>query len=310
MIDFLEKQHSPWQSILLLLLLTFACSISIQILVIVLGLLTNANAQSFLSSGGDLSALQNTPFFVYALLASSTFGTFYLPAIFLQKREPYNLYFPSENRNNNLFYILAIAGLLAFGPMMGLIGEWNANMTLPEGLKGVENWMRRQEDASNDLIRNIVMVDSIGLLFINIIVLAVFPAIAEEYYFRGSVMHILHRIVKNQHLAIWITAIIFSAIHVQFFGFFPRVLLGAFFGYMLIWTNNIWVPIVGHFVNNATVTILAYYYTTQGKSFEDLQSYDNYPIFVYLGSLLLTTAIALLFYKKSKSNINYGEGLD
>src|SRR5690606_31006645 len=166
-----------------------------------------------------------------------------------------------------MFYVLAVAVLVAFSPMMELIGEWNAQMTLPESLKGVEIWMRTQEDASNDLIKKVVMVDHIGLLFVNIIVLAVFPAVAEEYYFRGSLMHIFNRIFKNIHVTIWVTAIIFSAIHVQFFGFFPRVILGAFFGYMLIWTNNIWVPILAHFVNNAIVTVLAFYYTTQGKTF-------------------------------------------
>ena len=299
--DFSDRQHSPWQSILMLLLLTFACSIGIQILVLILGLMTTS---------GSLSVLEDQLFFTYALLAAGTFSTFYLPAVLLQQREPYNEYFPTENKFNYVFYVLAIAILVAFGPMMELIGEWNANMTLPENLKGVEDWMRTQEDASNDVLKKIAMVDNLGLLLINIIVLAIFPAIAEEYFFRGSIMHILQKIVKNQHIAIWLTAIIFSAIHVQFFGFFPRVILGAFFGYMLVWTNNIWVPIVGHFVNNAAVTILAYYYTMQGKTFEDLQSYDNYSIFLYLGSLLLTIAVAILFNKKSKSNIIYGERLD
>lgn len=306
---FLEKQHSPWQSMILLLLLTFACSIGVQFLVVILGLLTSSSAQNYLSSGGDISSLQNMPFFTYALLASSTFSTFYLPSVILQKREPYFTYFPIENSQKYIFYAFAVAILLVFSPLMELIGEWNAHMSLPENLKGLESWMRTQEDASGDLIKKIVMVDNIGLLLINIIVMAVFPAIAEEYYFRGSIMHILERIVKNQHVAIWLTAAIFSAIHFQFFGFFPRLILGVFFGYMLVWTNNIWVPIVGHFVNNAAVTILAYYYTTQGKSFEDLQSYDNYSIFVYLGSLFLTIAVAVLFNKKSKSIHNYGERL-
>ena len=308
--DFLEKQPSPWYSLMMLLVYTFAFSIGIQLLVLMLGELTNSSAIGFMQGNNSPESLGgNSRFFMYALLASGTFGTFYLPSVFLQKREPLHTYFPIE-KTVPMFYVLAVAILVAFSPMMELIGEWNAQMTLPESLKGVEIWMRTQEDASNDLIKKVVMVDHIGLLFVNIIVLAVFPAVAEEYYFRGSLMHIFNRIFKNIHVTIWVTAIIFSAIHVQFFGFFPRVILGAFFGYMLIWTNNIWVPILAHFVNNAIVTVLAFYYTTQGKTFEELQTFDSYSIFVYLGSFMLTAVIAVLFYKKSKSNINNGEGLD
>lgn len=308
--DFLEKQPSPWYSLMMLLVYTFAFSIGIQLLVLMLGELTNSSAIGFMQGNNSPESLGgNSRFFMYALLASGTFGTFYLPSVFLQKREPLHTYFPIE-KTVPMFYVLAVAVLVAFSPMMELIGEWNAQMTLPESLKGVEIWMRTQEDASNDLIKKVVMVDHIGLLFVNIIVLAVFPAVAEEYYFRGSLMHIFNRIFKNIHVTIWVTAIIFSAIHVQFFGFFPRVILGAFFGYMLIWTNNIWVPILAHFVNNAIVTVLAFYYTTQGKTFEELQTFDSYSIFVYLGSFMLTAVIAFLFYKKSKSNINNGEGLD
>jgi membrane protease YdiL (CAAX protease family) len=308
--DFLEKQPSPWYSLMMLLVYTFAFSIGIQLLALMLGELTNSSAIGFLQGNNDSESLGgNSRFFMYALLASGTFGTFYLPSVVLQKREPLHRYFPIE-KAAPIFYVLAVAVLVAFSPMMELIAEWNAQMTLPESLKGVENWMRTQEDASNDLIKKVVMVDHLGLLFLNLVVLAVFPAIAEEYYFRGSLMHIFNRVFKNIHVTIWVTAIIFSAIHVQFFGFFPRVILGAFFGYMLIWTNNIWVPILGHFVNNAIVTVLAFFYTAQGKTFEELQTYDSYSIFVYLGSFMLTVVIAVLFYKKSKSNINNGEGLD
>lgn len=307
--EILEKQHSPWFSLMMLLVYTFAFSIGIQLLVVILGALTNSNAQDFLRSGGDVTTLNNSRFFMYALLASSTFGTFYLPSVMLQKREPLRIYFPGQ-QVDGLFYVLGIAFLFAFSPLMEIIGEWNAHMNLPENLKSVENWMRTQEDASNDLIAKIVMVDNIGLLFLNLIVLAVLPAVAEEYYFRGALMHIFDRLFKNKHITIWVVAIIFSAIHVQFFGFFPRMLLGAFFGYMLVWTNNIWVPIVGHFVNNAMVTIMAFYYTTQGKTFEDLQTYDSYSIFVYLGSFVLAIILGVVFYKKSKSVHNNGEKLD
>ena len=303
--DFIEKKNSGWQSLIILLLLTFACSLGIQFIVMLLG---------FFTGGVDISGNQDSVrsmldsrFFTSALLAASSFGTFYLPAVFLQKRESYYEYFPTYHLDKYLFYVLAVVLLVVFAPLMEVIGDWNASMKLPSYLKGIEQWMREQEDTMAVLTKKMVMVDNVWFLLLNIVVMAVLPAIAEEYYFRGSLMHIIGRLVKNHHLAIWITAFIFSAIHVQFFGFFLRLILGAFFGYMLVWTKNVWVPILAHFVNNALVTILAYYYTKQGKSFEDLQVMSDYPIFVYIGSLLLTIGVIVLFVKNSKEE-KYSNG--
>lgn len=306
--DFVDNQPSPWwKSLMLLLFYTVALSITVQLAALIIGSLSGANLDFI--NGADNSATGNNRFFMYAILASGTFGTFYLPAVMLQKKEPMTDYFPAE-KSPIIFFLLAIGLLFAFGPLMEKIGEWNAIMNFPDSLKGIETWMRVQEESSSELIKKVVMVDHLGLLLVNIIVMAVFPAVAEEYYFRGALMDIFGRLFKNIHVTIWVTAIIFSAIHIQFLGFFPRMILGAFFGYMLVWTNNIWVPIVGHFVNNAAVTVLAYYYTTQGKSFEDLQAYDSYSIFVYLGSLILTIAIAMVFYKKSKEYSTHEQRLD
>lgn len=293
--------RSPWQSLVHLLLLTFVWSIGIQVLAIVVGSLSGGG----LFDGGNL--LDQSPFFRYLILAAGTFGTFYLPSVLLQKREPYNDYFPYENKSVVLLCILGVAMLVAVGPVMERIGEWNAHMSLPESWKGIEEWMRQQEDAANEVVKKVAMVDNIGFLFLNLIVLAVLPAIAEEYYFRGVLMHIILRIAKNGHVAVWLTAIIFSAIHVQFFGFFPRMILGVLFGYMLLWSRNMWVPIVAHFVNNATVTILAYYYTVQGKTFEELQSFTDYPLWMYGGSIVLTIMVVVLFYNKTKNQQEYGE---
>lgn len=306
--DLVDKQPSPWKSLILLMLYTVTLSISVQLIALLLGSLSGANIMDFMNES-NTSGVGNSRFFMYAMLASGTFGTFYLPAVILQKKEPMVDYFTAE-KSPLIFFCLAVGMLVVFGPLMEKIGEWNSNMNFPESLKGIENWMRAQEESSNGLIKKVVMVDNFGLLLINIIVLAVFPAIAEEYYFRGALMNIFGRVFNNIHITVWLVAIIFSAIHVQFLGFFPRMILGAFFGYMLVWTNNIWVPIVGHFVNNALVAVFAYYYTLQGKTFEELQSYDSYSVFVYLGSIILTIAIAIVFYKKSKENSSHGERLD
>lgn len=303
------RPNGPWTSLIILLGLTLACSVGVQMLVLLLGLFTGGGLAEILSNGGDMSSFSSRPFFLYALLVSSSFGTFLLPGLILQRLESYFNYFPTESRSNYLPYILAVGIMFAFGPIMQLVGEANMQMNLPDSWAGLEDWMRTQEDSMATLTERIVMVDSWGLLFANILVMAVMPAIAEEYYFRGSLMHIIQRLVKNYHITVWLSAIIFSAIHVQFFGFFPRMILGVFFGYMFVWTQNIWIPILAHFVNNATVAVVAFVYTRQGKSYVDLQSYDAYPIFIYIGSFVLTVILAVWFYKYSKGN-NNGDRLE
>lgn len=299
--QYIGKPNGPWNSLVILLGLTLACSVFVQLLVVLLGVFSNGGITELLEAQGELSALSDRPFFLYALLIASSFGTFFLPAFVLQRLEPYFEYFPVENRSNWLLYGVSVAFLFAFGPMMQLLGEANMQMSLPESWKGMEEWMRVQEQSMATLTERIVMVDRWELLFANILVMAVMPAIAEEYYFRGSLMHIIQRIAKNYHITVWVSAIIFSAIHVQFFGFIPRMILGVFFGYMFVWTQNIWIPILAHFVNNATVAVVAFVYTRQGKTYADLQTYDSYSIFVYIASFILTVVLGLWFYKISNN---------
>ncbi|WP_164109848.1 MULTISPECIES: CPBP family intramembrane glutamic endopeptidase [Sphingobacterium] len=299
--QYVGKPNGPWSSFVILLGLTLGCSVVVQLLVLILGVFSNGWGGEILDSGGDLSSFADRPFFLYALLVSSSFGTFLLPALVLQRLEPYFNYFPTENKRVWLPYVVAAALLFAFGPIMQLIGEANMTMTLPESWNKIEVWMRTQEDSMAVLTERIVMVDSWEFLVANIIVMAAMPAIAEEYYFRGSLMHMIQRLTKNYHLTVWVSALVFSAIHVQFFGFFPRMLLGVFFGYMFVWTQNIWIPILAHFVNNATVAVIAFVYTRQGKTYADLQTYESYTIFVYIGSLMLTILLGVWFYKISKN---------
>lgn len=308
--QYVSRPNGPWSSFVILLGLTLGCSVVVQLLVLILGVFSNGGVAEILDNGGDLSSFADRPFFLYALLVSSSFGTFLLPALVLQRLEPYFNYFPGGNKRAWLPYVVAVALLFAFGPIMQLIGEANMTMTLPDSWNKIEGWMRTQEDSMAVLTERIVMVDRWELLLVNIIVMAAMPAIAEEYYFRGSLMHMIQRLTKNYHLTVWVSAIIFSAIHVQFFGFFPRMILGVFFGYMFVWTQNIWIPILAHFVNNATVAVIAFVYTRQGKTYADLQTYESYSIFVYIGSLMLTILLGVWFYKISKIKKYNGEGLE
>lgn len=302
------KKNSPWLSLMILLGLTFACAFVLQ-LVVVLGILIGTgDINSLVNSGGSI--YPEDTMMLYLLLGISSIATFLLPALFLQIIEKRQVdYFPKESAHLGKYLVLSLLFLLACNPAMELVSRWNMEMTLPESFQGMEAWMRGKEDEMAELTEKLVMVESLEYLLLNLFVMAVIPAIVEEFYFRGALQKIFIRLFNNVHVAIWVTAIIFSAIHVQFYGFFPRMLLGLIFGYAFLWSRNIWVPVFAHFLNNASVTLIAYFYAREGKTYYDLQNSNPYSLPLYIGSIILSIGIAYYFYMISQ-NKNKQNGLE
>jgi membrane protease YdiL (CAAX protease family) len=137
-------------------------------------------------------------------------------------------------------------------------GEINSMMDFPAGLSGVEAWMTEKEQEADLMIKSLIAAGSFGIMLLNLFTLALMPAIAEEFLFRGVFQRIFTRLFRSGHLAIWLTAFIFSAIHLQFFGFLPRFVLGLVFGYLFFWSGTLWLPVTAHFVNNAFPVIFSY----------------------------------------------------
>ncbi len=144
-------------------------------------------------------------------------------------------------------------------PLVNWLALINSNLHLPEFLSGVEEWIYSTEAQAEALIKKFLSMDSAGDLAFNLVVIALVPALSEELFFRGAVQPIFQRWLKNGHLAVWVTAFVFSFIHLQFLGFLPRFLLGAVLGYAALWSNSLLVPIIGHFVNNALAVITAWF---------------------------------------------------
>ena len=155
-------------------------------------------------------------------------------------------------------YLYGIIALLALLPIVGVVNEWNQAISLPDFLAPLEAWMRESEDLATELQERFLSGTSYWDLIINIIVMAVTPAICEELLFRGVIQNQLEKWFKNAHVAVWVAAIIFSAIHFQFYGFFPRMILGAALGYLLVYGKSLWLPIVAHCVNNSLAVIAAW----------------------------------------------------
>lgn len=201
------------------------------------------------------------------------------------------------NKGVNFATLLLVALLsITAMPLINLTGELNSNLQLPEWLSGVETWMKNTEEKAAELTELFLKVDGIPGLLFNIFMIAVLPAIGEELLFRGVVQRIFIRWTKNSHLGIWIAAILFSALHMQFYGFIPRMLLGALFGYLLVWSGSMWLPIAAHFVNNA-VAVIGMYMIDKGTikpEFEEIGSTGDSVYFSFVSIAFVALLLWLI----------------
>jgi membrane protease YdiL (CAAX protease family) len=160
------------------------------------------------------------------------------------------------NRSLSFANLVLVAVLIFFAnPFVNLVGELNASMTFPGWLSGVEEWMRNSEEKATKLTEAFLNVETYWGLMFNLFMIAFLPAIGEELLFRGVIQRIFTNMTNNLHWGIWISAILFSALHMQFYGFVPRMLLGVLFGYLLVWSGSIWLPILAHFLNNGIAVV-------------------------------------------------------
>lgn len=143
-------------------------------------------------------------------------------------------------------------------PAMNWLVDFNESMSLPSWMGGIEKWMRTTEDAAATATEQLLDIHSIGELLACVFVVGFLAGLSEEMLFRGAMLRTMQDSRLGTHAVVWIVAIVFSAIHMQFYGFFPRMIIGLWLGYLLVWTRCLWVPIIAHTLNNSTVVIFSY----------------------------------------------------
>lgn len=238
--------------------------------------------------------LQNLFLFIAPTIITAIFIT-KLPADFLQLRKC-----PSIK-----FFILTIVILILSVPAMNFIVHCNKSIVFPESMKTIESTLKAMEETSREQIKILLGEPTIGSLVISIFIVGLLTGLGEELFFRGGLQNILCTKPSNPHKAIWITAIIFSAMHFQFYGFIPRVLLGAFFGYLAYWSGSIWLPIFAHALNNSLVVISTWLISRNTMDIDinkigtDL-SIESYILIVI--SAIATTIGTIILYRYSKQH--------
>jgi membrane protease YdiL (CAAX protease family) len=193
---------------------------------------------------------------------------------------------------------LVLAIVITLGAMFfnALLVYWNAQLSLPDSMADIENWMRTMETQLMEMTKFLTNFQSIPELMTGILVIGVFAGVGEELFFRGIMQPKMKLYSNSAHRGIWLTAIIFSAIHFQFYGFLPRVFLGALFGYLYHYSGSLLYPILAHIFNNS-LTVLVIYLDNQGVVDFDLESTDSisYPIAI---TGLLVLMAGFFYFKK------------
>lgn len=187
-----------------------------------------------------------------------TVFTFVLPAFLLAFLFGKGVTYLKFKPIRSPFIWFSVILLMPFAlPAVNWLKSLNDMVVLPDFMAGIELWMQQMETQSQVLTEKFLGVSTYDGLALNLLVMAAIPALGEELFFRGILQTVLSEKL-NRHLTVWITAFIFSAIHLQFYGFLPRLLLGAALGYLFLFSGSIWAPIVAHFVNNALAVTFAF----------------------------------------------------
>lgn len=217
---------------------------------------------------GDMNDMSN----VKVMQLIQSFGLFVIPPFVMASLWSNNAFeflrLKSTLRWSTVLYVVAF--MLVAIPFINMLSWLNQQIILPEALSEIEKMMQSSEVQIAEITEKMLNVSTLGALLFNVFLVAVVPALGEELFFRGTIQRLLSD-WKGALFAIWITAFVFSAIHMQFYGFLPRMLLGAFLGYLLLWSGSLWLPIIAHFVNNS-VAVVFYYLKFNGVKVIDVET--------------------------------------
>ena len=228
-------------------------------------------------------------------------GLFVIPPIviaFLARKNVFTA-LSLDIKPNILILILAGIAIIVAMPLIDIMAEFNSHLSLPTSLSWIEEWMRESEIKIEKITKIFLETSTVSGLFLNLFMIALIPAIGEELMFRGFIQNFIAKRL-NIHISIFISAFIFSAIHLQFFGFLPRLAMGMFFGYLLYWSGSLWLPMFAHFVNNAAAVIITYKMGVEQMSSESLVDDKMNYTYIVIASLFITTSIIYAIYKFSK----------
>jgi len=212
-------------------------------------------------------------------------------------------YLRADARPSGITLLLVLCSLGMSIPIMNVLSNFNSGMDLPVWLDSIERRIRVMEESAGRLTELFLAGHHTRDLVLNMIMIAILPALGEELLFRGLFQRLFVEWTRNNHLGIWIAAFVFSFIHFQFYGFLPRFLLGLYFGYLLLWSGSIWVPVTGHFINNG-LAVIYYHYAVKPMGETPMDRLGTEPgnyLVLYLSVFFTAILIGLTFLREKES---------
>jgi membrane protease YdiL (CAAX protease family) len=255
LIDAGPTRQFIWLLILCLAGFSIASFLSVAMSSLIFGfsLTEIASFPSNPTQAGALTVLRLSQFL-------SACGLFLFPPVALcyLRNIPFSKGLHIKQKPQFSFFILAMVLMWVQLPLINLLSTFNNTLVFPEILKPLGEWMRIQEDQAAKLTEAFLFMPNPSDLVISLIIMALIPALGEEFLFRSTLQPLFTKWTNKPVLAIWITAFVFSFIHFQFFGFLPRFFIGAFLGYLFYWSGSVWYSVAAHFANNG-LAVLVYY---------------------------------------------------
>jgi membrane protease YdiL (CAAX protease family) len=298
--------YSPLVKLLFLLVL------SITVLSVFLffgGLLVEALWGFNIFDNPEVLSEYSIPFVIDAnrlILLFQHLGLFILPGlIFLRVSTGYpNAYIIRKGSISLNVLGLTLVLLIAFMPIINFLVAWNESIQFPGFLASLEESFQTMELAAQELTQAILTIETPVEWVVMIFLVAVLPAFGEELIFRGIVQKLFSIQFKNYHLGIWATAFLFSAMHLQFYGFIPRMILGAIFGYLMVYSGSIIYPMLAHFLNNF-LSLIVVHYVSRGNLDPEFETFGASLQWEYIlpGAILFGYAMFLLYRKRQAAFI-------
>lgn len=167
--------------------------------------------------------------------------------------------------------------------------------------KNLELYFKEMEDKYMQQIEVMSQMKGIPDLLISLVVMAALPAIVEEVFFRGGFQNMMQRSTSSIWVSVIITSLFFSAIHFSYYGFLSRLALSIVLGLLYAYSQNLWVPILAHFVNNAIAVGQVYYLRSTGQSVVDNID-DKFP----WPAVLLMVIMFYFSFERFRKSVKHG----
>jgi membrane protease YdiL (CAAX protease family) len=218
----------------------------------------------------------------------SAVGLFVAPTLLYAYLTDFDYKLLLNFKRQSAFLVIVIMMLIT--PFIGWLLEMNMSIPFPD-------WILRLGNDSEKIVESFLKMNHLGDLLFNLLVIAIVPAIGEELLFRGYLQQSFSKWLSNPHVAIIVTAVLFSSIHLHFQGFFPRFILGVLLGYLFYWSGSLWLPILAHFLNNAQAVIFSYpTFKVDSGAYSVLSDVEVDPMMA-LFSFASVVVLLFMFYK-------------